>query len=128
MTGLDHIAPDELDALAAEFVLGTLDQAERNAVAQIDFGRLLLNENTNQAEIAEGIGWLKRAGEAGNLEGYQYLAEYYAGNNLLPLARHYAEIVAQNGDEQLQQFANSLLLTLDGLEAHRRNAMVAPSP
>ena len=33
MTGQDHIEPSELDALAAEYVMGTLDQTERSAVA-----------------------------------------------------------------------------------------------
>jgi len=94
-------------------------------VAQIDFGRLLLNENTNQNEISEGIYWLKRAGQAGDLEGYQYLAEHYALLNHLPLARHYAGIVAANGDDRLREFANSLLATLDGLEANRRKAEAA---
>jgi TPR repeat protein len=96
-------------------------------VAQIDVGRLLLNENTNQTEIAEGIYWLKQAGDAGDLNGYQYLAEHYAMQNLLPLARHYAEIVAANSDGQLRNDAKNLLITLDELEA-RREQSAAPSP
>jgi TPR repeat protein len=93
-------------------------------VAQIDLGRLLA-DSIDPAEKAEGVDWMKRAGEAGDLEGYQYLAEHYALLNQLPLARHYADIVAANGDDQLREFARSLLATLDGLEARRRKTEAA---
>ena len=96
-------------------------------IAQVDFGRLLLNENTNQTEVAEGIYWLKQAGDAGDMNGYQFLAEHYAMRNLLPLARHYAEIVAANGDDRLRGDAKNLLTTLDGLES-RRGQPTPPSP
>lgn len=93
-----------------------------NAAAQVDLGRVLV-DRVDPSERMEGISWLKRAGDAGDLEGYQYLAEYYAGNNLLPLARHYAGIVSAHGDDRLKEFATSLLATLDGLETRRRKAM-----
>ena len=99
-----------------------------NPEAQVDLGRLLV-DSADPAERAEGVDWLKSAGDAGDLEGYQYLAEHYSMQNLLPLARHYAEIVAEQGDDQLQEVADSLLTVLDRLEANRRNAMGAdPSP
>lgn len=97
--------------------------------AQVDLGRLLLSESGDAAQIAEGIDWLKRAGEAGNLEGYQYLAEHYSMTRQFALSRHYAEIVARNGNDQLKGEASSLLDALAGLEANRRKALdLEPRP